>query len=1048
MAHNFGTKTDFQVSTSDSFWSGLSAAQQTNVAANAAFLLGQVETAFGTTTGWFGTDTSKFGTAHRQQIILDQADNSGAFNNGYGNPIHLDAQSNNATATGGPIISMLWIAEWSEVLMSLTSNWNAGDSSGEALSQLCSILLFQLGHYDYYSSGSWVEQWLNGGQAWSSNNKTFVASPNSARSDWVTQTFTGLTTSAGDQIHGDGDAVSFGCGLAFLYYLTVQLGFTLNEIIPDYNSNLAAAYNKLTGDPGNPFPFFLALIESVYPSGSTATIPGPVPDNPFPMAITAFWNVKSIFGKDEANDIINTQGGLVSGAFWIMVEGFSKQSFNALDVTVGSFSGDFFNLPGVTISPNPRGVQFQSGVNDKTPQRIGIPYDITLSEPILSQFPGTGSTQLSLSVSLVSGGNQVSGSSASTLFELLAGADPYFMNIDPNQGNLAYLSQDLRVFTGTPALNSVPITGGPSLTDSVAGAFSYIQNLLTYLNANFNNPAGTDPFTTIFPDQTNANQGDSSVTPFTVDFSGGVFNFKIDNNYNFAVARVRLRGSSGVSGEAENVRVFFRLFCTQSNDTDYDINSTYKSNPDTGGGPGTPLVGSGNTTIPFFATGNLSSQTDYNSGGPNIQTLEIPDHRDSLWAYYGCFLNLYDSANTINGAQVQTLLTGAHHCLVAQIAFDEAPIPQGSSPLSWDQLAQRNLQVTLSDNPGPASTHRIPQTFDCRPSVGVVPPSGGQSSPPDELMIEWGSVPSGSVASIYWPQALAADVINLANQFYSSNPITAIDSHTLRLKITSGVSYVPIPMGAGENFAGLFTIDLPAGKVSSGQTFDVFVRRISYSSFTPPPPIQSPPRTHAMPSTVGTASHHHHHRKGAPPAKAKAEGEAPKHGAIPPLAAPSGSFSWGYAVGGFRVRIPVTTSDKILPSEENTLAIMKWRLLEMAPSNRWYPVLERYISYLSGRVDGLGGNSGGILPSPVGVLPRKPLPSEHVYTGKVCEIHFDCFGCFDGFVLESCKDSHAFKTRERGIEEIVLRACKERLMLTVVVEPGHEHRICKLTISC
>ena len=84
--------------------------------------------------------------------------------------------------------------------------------------------------------------------------------------------------------------------------------------------------------------------------------------------------------------------------------------------------------------------------------------------------------------------------------------------------------------------------------------------------------------------------------------------------------------------------------------------------------------------------------------------------------YYGCFLNFYDPANTVNGQQVQALLPGTHHCIVAQIAYDDAPIPTGVSPMSWDQLAQRNLQFTVVDNPGPAETHRAPQTFDMRPS--------------------------------------------------------------------------------------------------------------------------------------------------------------------------------------------------------------------------------------------------------------------------------------------------------------------------------------------
>src|SRR5258708_28121446 len=96
--------------------------------------MGQLEAAFTNTTGWFGTDTSKFGNSNRQDVLLDQADNSGAFNNGYGNPIHLDPQSTNATSTAGPEVSMLCMAEWAEVLISLTLHVNGGDSSDEHLS--------------------------------------------------------------------------------------------------------------------------------------------------------------------------------------------------------------------------------------------------------------------------------------------------------------------------------------------------------------------------------------------------------------------------------------------------------------------------------------------------------------------------------------------------------------------------------------------------------------------------------------------------------------------------------------------------------------------------------------------------------------------------------------------------------------------------------------------------------------------------------------------------------------------------------------------------
>jgi hypothetical protein len=68
-----------------------------------------------------------------------------------------------------------------------------------------------------------------------------------------------------------------------------------------------------------------------------------------------------------------------------------------------------------------------------------------------------------------------------------------------------------------------------------------------------------------------------------VQISGSPFptNIIISNNYSFALARVRLRGSAG--SQADKVRVFFRLWTTQTNDTDYDINGAYLSDPDPAG---------------------------------------------------------------------------------------------------------------------------------------------------------------------------------------------------------------------------------------------------------------------------------------------------------------------------------------------------------------------------------------------------------------------------------------------------------------------------------
>ena len=58
--------------------------------------------------------------------------------------------------------------------------------------------------------------------------------------------------------------------------------------------------------------------------------------------------------------------------------------------------------------------------------------------------------------------------------------------------------------------------------------------------------------------------------------------------------------------------------------------------------------------------------------------------------------------------------------------------------------------------------------------------------------------------------------------------------------------------------------------------------------------------------------------------------------------------------GTFQVKLPVGDDKQLLLSEENTLAILKWRLEQYSPVYRWRPVLQRYIDYVAGRVRGFG----------------------------------------------------------------------------------------------
>ncbi len=739
---------------------------------------------------------------------------------------------------------------------------------------------------------------------------------------------------------------------------------------------------------------------------------------------------QNTFGRDEVAD--NFSYPL---AFYLFLDGFTP---NAVGSSLPTFSGSFnpTSIPGLTnfatVTPSIKYDLGNTGSLATVPQRIRFGYPVDFTSASLAKFPPPGSTTpatftLKAAIS-VQGVAQTQTPTAE--FYLLGGDDPYFANVNAPANNPYYLSQDLRVFTATPAVKNKPVEGpgAPTLTDSVDGAYEYIGKLIAWLNSQIGYQNAmytppdtdvTDPLDTLFLDQESVFSADSSVTPK----SGP------NKNYNFAIARVRLKGASGPMAAAKNVRVFFRLMTTQTFDTDYiniktattsaDPNVTY---PSTGSlnDPQSPLPGTNGSggvngcSLPFFATANYdNSPTDYNSGGANNQTITIPSGQDYAWAFYGCFLNVYDNNNLIDGQPVQFYLAGsAHSCLVAQIAYTDAPIINAGgvieNPSICDKLAQRNLQIGLSGNPGYPATHLVPQTIDVRPS----PPAQSADptsilSYPDEMMIDWGSTPPGSVVSIYWPAVSSSAVLSLASQLYPQQTLTAADANTIQCTVGAPVTYIPIPPGTGGSFAGLFSAVLPP-TVRYGQQYDIVVRRITTKQIaqaTPPPP---PPQ---------------------PKLQANAT--------IPDL------LLWRYITGSFLVRISVQEESGILPVDENLLAVLKWRLGLIGPGNRWYPVLLRWISYLSNRINGMGGNASQIPGSPNGYqAPGAPTggePVEVCYTGKVTGLLYDHCGEFQGFELcTGCGATRSFSACECAddLEDLIYRAWLGHFVITVCLCEG------------
>jgi hypothetical protein len=439
------------------------------------------------------------------------------------------------------------------------------------------------------------------------------------------------------------------------------------------------------------------------------------------------------------------------------------------------------------------------------------------------------------------------------------------------------------------------------------------------------------------------------------------------------------------------------------------------------------------TTIPFFAAARVdtgSQSMDIQQDPANVQTIQHDASGNERDAYFGVWVdinqpnqlrfpvNVTSDGPFSSGRQsIQQLVRGIHQCMVVELAFDPDPITNGQNPATSDKLSQRNLSIVSSDNPGTAASHRIPNTFEIKPTHEILPPGWT----PDEIMIDWGNTPAGGEATIYLPGAHTGEILDLAAKMYGMTTLRRIDDHTLVCR-AEGATWMPVPPGAGPGYAGLLTIDLPA-TVRRGQSFTVVIRQITSSA-----------AKHVEPPT--------------PQPRARTKGARPTPVPTKPTSRPESR----HTLGAFQIQIPVRTKQTLLEPEERTYSVLKYIEQTIPHENRWYPVFEKYVGVIGDRVKALGGDPTRIRPSPdgSGVHPEPqtgPKPtSQHGsevrvrFTGKVDGIVYDRFGDFEGFVLETEDGPRHFKCRETELENVLTRAWNGRVRTTVIVEADSEER--------
>jgi hypothetical protein len=686
------------------------------------------------------------------------------------------------------------------------------------------------------------------------------------------------------------------------------------------------------------------------------------------------------------------------------------------------------NLPIVQFGPSP--VIAQDPTLQTEPQRFLYPYTISFtSDAAFTPLQLDQAAILTLTATFNVG--QVSFSASANL-ELVRGENPYFVDVDPgNATQPSWLSFDLRLFKVTVPPNQTATRFGGTMTTNAADAPGFIANVIQNLTQNAGNVNG-DSFDGLTQDE------GGSALEFLQQDSNGSFVF------NFAVARARLKRRTA-GDQATAVRVFFRLFQAQTTSSDFNDQTTYRFASDgVLNGHKIALLGVQNdqnnnpeyVTIPCFATprinlnvpANMADQTD----APNVQTITVnPDIE--VDTFFGCWIdanqpqqaflpqappngNLDGPWNNISLVSINQAITRSpHQCLIAEIRYDDTPIPTGASSATSDKLAQRNIAWIDGPNPGAIESRCMPHPFEIRST-------SAQNQAADELMITWGNTPQGSTAQLFLPSLNASDILALADSMYSANQLIALDAHTIQCPAgDGGVTFVPIPQGTARN-AGLLTIELPLG-IRKGQIFNILVRQLTESTYTP--------------IIIQRA-------KLAVKAQAKVQAKAQTQ--------PTGPFSWRTMVGAFAINIVISTKEQLLYPEERLLAWMLWIQQSVPAQSRWYPVLQRYVAQIIGRITGFGGNPSQIVPSPTGTVPQPPHstpgkcePVGKEFTGKVIGIKHDRFGDFEGFILLSeCGEEHCFRGREHQIERLIHSAWEQRTVISVFVD--HHHPLVPVSI--
>jgi hypothetical protein len=468
----------------------------------------------------------------------------------------------------------------------------------------------------------------------------------------------------------------------------------------------------------------------------------------------------------------------------------------------------------------------------------------------------------------------------------------------------------------------------------------------------------------------------------------------------------------------------------------------------------------------------------------NQRTIAGADNTE-VHAYFGCWLDINDSVPRYplqppdDGPftelwpgylhSVQTLMRGLHQCLVAELHYTLDPILSNATPGTSDNLAQRNILLDETDNPGGFGTHLVHHTFELKPTAftagaplptitlaqspgapqhdhgqpghdepghehaapthdlehaasagrpaiaAVPPPNGPREAGPDYLMIHWGNLPRNTHASFYFPSVDTAALLRYESQRNGPGNLTRGEDHTVNLKVTD-VGFVTIP-ASPRGIPALVTLQLPPG-VAAGQRFRIVMQQVQR-------------RTHKI-------------------------------------------------IGTFEFRVAVSTAPVIVPELRRNFSVLKHIGSTIPATNRWFPIWQRYLDQMGARLRAFGEDPEEIRPSSTGngkddhpdhAHPDRPdhdRPGhDHVcsphpcdphqgapggarqeFTGVIESIEYDSGGRWTGFRLRYCDTTRCFSGCDRALEDVIRRCCVDKSTVTVIATGKNHCQLVSLRVHC